>query len=200
MNAQAVVFDLGKVLVDFDYGIASRRLAANASATADEIRGVIDQTPLLYRYESAQMTTEEFFAEVRARIGFRGGFDEFAAAFADIFSEIPEMIELQAELTRRGVPTYVLSNTNHLAVGHIRRRFTFFGNFTGYVFSFEHAVLKPLPGIYEVAERMSGLRGEQLLFIDDRPENVEAALQRGWRTICHRTPRETIPFVQAALA
>ena len=62
----AVIFDLGKVLLEFDYGIVSRRLAAHSGRDAEQIRGLLDQSPLLFRFESGQMTNDEFFREVSA--------------------------------------------------------------------------------------------------------------------------------------
>ncbi len=200
MKTKTVVFDLGKVLVDFDYGIAAHKLAANSAKDAPSIRAILDQSPLLFRYESAQITTPEFFAEARALIGFRGDLEEFAATFADIFTEIPAMIALHDGLRARGVPTFVLSNTNEIAIGHVRRRFPFFNTVCGHVLSYEHAVMKPDRAIYEATERLTGCAGGEILFIDDRPENVAAAQALGWQTICHRDPAETIPLVQRALA
>jgi HAD superfamily hydrolase (TIGR01509 family) len=52
--------------------------------------------------------------------------------------------------------------------------------------------MKPDARIYEIVEVQLGMRGGELLFIDDRPENVEGGARRGWRSICHRTPEETI--------
>ena len=193
---KAVVFDLGKVLLDFDYGVAAKNLAKNSSRPAGEIRPLIDQSPLLLRYERAQITTTEFFAAVRESIGFRGAFDDFAAAFADIFTEVPDMTQLNRELRERGVPTFVLSNTNEIAISHIRHRFPFFTEFSGYIFSFEHGVLKPEPRIYEIAGNCTGCRGSEILFLDDNPANVEGALKAGWRTICHRAPGESVEMVR----
>ena len=193
---KTVVFDLGKVLVDFDYAIAARNLATGAEKSAAEIYRVIYDSPLLIAYESARLTSRQFYDEARRATGFRGDFAEFSAAFADIFSEIPAMIRLQAELRTAGVPTFVLSNTNEIAVEHIRRSFPFFGGFTGLVLSYEHAVMKPEPAIYRAAESMSGCGGSEILFIDDRLENVEGAEKLGWRTVCHRSPGETIQLVR----
>jgi epoxide hydrolase-like predicted phosphatase len=196
LKVRAVVFDLGKVLVDFDYGIAARNLALRSDASLDFIRALIDQSPLLFRYERAELTGAQFFETVRAQIGFKGTFEEFAAAFGDIFTEISAMTQWHGELSRRGLPTFILSNTNDMAVGHIRRSFSFFRNFAGYILSYEHGVLKPEPRIYEIAEKMSGCRGDEILFLDDRPENIEGAARRGWRTICHHSPAESIQAVQ----
>ena len=199
MSPKVVVFDLGKVLVDFDYGLAAHRLAENSTASAAEVRAVIDQTPLLFRYEEGQMTTQEFFTEVKARIGFRGGFEEFAAPFGDIFTELPEMTALHAELRAGGVPTFILSNTNDIAISHIRHRFPFFTNFDGYVLSYECAALKPHARIYEITEERTGCRGGEILFLDDKPENVEAAVPRGWQTICHVSAAESRARVRSLL-
>lgn len=197
MKVQAVVFDLGKVLVDFDYGIAAQKLALQSTSPLEEVRAVIDQSPLLFRYESAQMTTEEFFDEVRRQIGFRGSFPEFAAAFANIFTEMPEMTRLHAELRARGIPTYILSNTNDIAVGHIRRNFPFFAHFTGYIFSYEQGVLKPHDRIYEITEQHTGCAGGDILFLDDKPENTAGAAARGWQVICHQSAAASLAQVRA---
>jgi glucose-1-phosphatase len=196
LKVKAVVFDLGKVLVDFDYSIAARKLAEHSSKPAEEVRKMLDHSPLLYRYEAAGMTNDEFYREFWREAGFRGDSALFAAAFADIFSEIPEMIRFQQQLRAQGVSTYILSNTNDIAITHIRRNFSFFGNFDGYVLSYEQRALKPHAEIYAAAERMIGARGQDLVFIDDRADNCEGAAKLGWRTICHRDPAETIGMVE----
>jgi len=178
-----VAFDLGKVLVDFDYSIAGRRLAAQADMSSPEIQKYLDHSPLLYRYETGLMTRQEFFAEVCRGTGYRGSLPEFAAAFADIFSEMTEMTALHAEIRRRGVPTYIFSNTNDIAIEHIRRNFPFFANFAGFILSYEVGAMKPAARIYETLEAMSGKRGAEILYLDDRQENVDAGAARGWQVI-----------------
>jgi len=189
---EVVVFDLGKVLVDFDYGIAARKIARRGRLSANEVQQFIDHSPLLFRYETGQINQEQFYCEVCAVTGFSGAIEEFGGFFADIFTPIEAMVELHARLRDRRVPTFILSNTNDLAVGHIRRNFPFFANFNGYVFSYEHGVMKPDQRLYQVVERMSGATGEKILFLDDRTENVAAAATRGWQVIHHQSSRETI--------
>ena len=101
------------------------------------------------------------------------------------------MVELQATLRRQGTPTYIFSNTNDLAVGHIRQSFPFFSNFDGYIFSYEHGAMKPQPKLYEVVERDCGYRKGDILYLDDRPENVEAGAARGWQVILHESAEKT---------
>ncbi|HTH49206.1 MAG TPA: HAD family phosphatase [Candidatus Limnocylindria bacterium] len=195
---KAVVFDLGKVLLDFDYHIAARTLAPHSDLPAAEFKRIVDQSPLLHRYESGQLTTAEFGAEVRRLTGFRGSDELFHGSFGDIFAEIPEMVALQRRLAGRGVPTYVFSNTNELAIGHIRRQFPFFGGFTGYIYSYEVRSMKPDPGIYVALETLTGLSGADLLYLDDRAENIAHGAERGWRTILHADHGPSVRAVSEA--
>jgi HAD superfamily hydrolase (TIGR01509 family) len=193
-----VVFDLGKVLLDFDYGIAAAKIAAKGSwSLVEKVHKFIAQSPLLFRYETGLMTQNEFFQEICRSTGYRGDFEEFAGHFSDIFSPIEPMVALQAELRKRGVPTYIFSNTNDLAIGHIRKNFPFFANFDGYVLSYEHGAMKPDDKIYEVVEKMAGKRGPDILYLDDRPENIEAGIRRGWQTILQESPDKTLTLIKA---
>lgn len=196
---QAVIFDLGKVLLDFDYSIAARALCPGSAFEPEEFKRVVDQSPLLHRFESGELTNEEFYFEVRDLTRYPGTFAEFAAAFGDIFAEIQPMISWQQELRLRGIPTWIFSNTNDLAVGHIRERFPFFHGFDGYVLSHEIRAMKPLAASYEAIERQTGRQGGELIYLDDRWENIAGAQQRGWRTVHHTDPAESIRVVRAAL-
>ena len=186
-----VVFDLGKVLVDFDYHIAISRIAARSTLPPDGIKTFLGQSHAIIDYECGRLTREEFYEQACQAIGFRGTIEEFGGFFADIFTEMPSMIELHAGLHRRGVPTYIFSNTNDLAVEHIRRNFPFFKNFDGYIFSYEVGAMKPGAKIYEALEKLVRRRGADIVYLDDRPENVAAGAARGWRTILHETTEKT---------
>jgi FMN phosphatase YigB (HAD superfamily) len=191
MNSPIVVFDLGKVLVDFDYSIAARKVAERSARAVEHLRSFLESSPLLVEYETGRLTRREFFAEICRATGFQGTMEEFGEFFADIFTAIPPMIELHAGLHRRGVPTYIFSNTNDLAIEHVRRSFPFFRNFDGYIFSYEVKAMKPDANIYEALEKLTGRRGADIVYLDDRPENVAAGAARGWRTILHETPEKT---------
>jgi HAD superfamily hydrolase (TIGR01509 family) len=187
-QAKAVVFDLGKVLLDFDYGIAVRRLLPQVRLGLGQMNALINQSNLLFDYETGRLSTAEFFGRVREATGYRGDLVEFGSMFADIFTAIEPMVAVHGELRRCGVPVYLLSNTNELAIARIRREFGFYAEFEGHVLSYEHGSMKPDPRLYEVVEERSGLSGPELFYLDDRPENVEAAWRRGWQALVHETP------------
>ena len=106
------------------------------------------------------------------------------------------MIQLQAALRQRGLTSYAFSNTNELAVEHIRRSFPFYGNFDGCILSYEHGAMKPDARLYEVVERESGRHGAEILYLDDRPENVAAGAARGWQVILQETPEKSRAAIQ----
>ena len=197
MKPKAVVFDLGKVLLHFDWMRAAQKLATRSKIPAQEMLKTLDYTHTVIQYELGAISSQQFFEHARDAIGFNGAFDEFAPMFSDIFSEIPETISLQTELRQRGVPTFIFSNTNELAANHVRANYPFFAHFTGYILSFEHGAMKPDAKLYEVVERLSGCRGAELLYIDDLTKNIEAGRTRGWQVILQENPNKTVAAVRA---
>jgi len=191
MPAPAIIFDLGKVLVDFDYTIAARKIMARSAKSPADLHAFLGSSPILGQYECGQLTRGQFYEIIRNAIGFQGDLAEFGAYFAQIFTEMPGTIALHAELRQRGFPTYIFSNTNDLAIEHVRRDFPFFAHFDGYIYSYEVGAMKPQPEIYAAMETLTGRRGADLVYIDDRPENVAAGVVRGWRAIMHETPEKT---------
>jgi HAD superfamily hydrolase (TIGR01509 family) len=106
------------------------------------------------------------------------------------------MVEIHAQLRAKGIPTYIFSNTNDLAVEHIRRNFPFFSNFDGYVLSYEQGAMKPDDKIYQAVEKMTGHDGPRILYLDDRLENVEAGVKRGWQVILQEAPEQSIARIK----
>jgi glucose-1-phosphatase len=195
-----VVFDLGKVLVDFDYSIAARRVAARSSRTIEHLDQFLSASPFLVQFESGQLSPRQFFTEVQKVTGFHGDIDEFSGYFADIFAPMPEMVELHAGLRQKNIPTYIFSNTNEIAVGHIRRKYPFFSGFDGYILSYEVGAMKPYAKIYEALEAMARRSGPDIFYIDDRAENVQAGAARGWQIVLHESPQKTRAALEKFLA
>lgn len=197
MKPRAVVFDLGKVLLHFDWMRAASKLATRSSVSAADMLATLGYTDTVIQYELGAISSREFFEHARTALQYTGTYDDFTPMFSDIFSEIPEIIGVHRELRQRGVPTFIFSNTNELAANHVRANYPFFADFTGYVLSFEHGAMKPDARLYEVVERMSGHRGAELLYIDDLPKNIEAGQARGWQVILQENPAKTVAAIKA---
>src|SRR5687767_11613725 len=94
-SPKVVVFDLGKVLVDFDYGRAIRAIASRGTVPVTEVQRLLAQTPLLIDYETGRVTTEQFCRNACRLTGYSGTAEEFHQVFGDIFSPLEEMIQFQ---------------------------------------------------------------------------------------------------------
>jgi FMN phosphatase YigB (HAD superfamily) len=191
MKDPVFIFDLGKVLVDFDYSIAARKVAGRSEKAPEDLHAFLGSSPLLVEYESGRLTRKQFYTAIKDAIGFGSDLEEFGGYFADIFAEMPGTIALHSELRQRGYKTYIFSNTNDLAIEHVRRNFPFFKNFDDYIFSYEVGAMKPEAKIYEAMEKMCGRRGADLIYLDDRAENIAAGAARGWRTVLHESPEKS---------
>ena len=200
MKSPVIVFDLGKVLVDFDYSIAARKVAVRSTKSLLNLISLLSTSPLIVQYESGQVTHQQFYEQVRDAVGFQGTLEEFGGYFADIFAEMPAMIALHADLRRRGFKTYIFSNTNDLAIEHVGRNFPFFQKFDGYIYSHEIGAMKPDPKIYEAMEKMCGRGSTDIIYLDDRLENIQAGAARGWRSILHETPEKSRAAMERLLS
>lgn len=196
MTPKAVVFDIGNVLLDFDYGRTARAIEKSCQLSAAELHKHLAASPLFDAFESGHISGSQFFEEFKNISCYNGPMDEFAERFGDIFTEVPEMIAFNESLRARGIPTYILSNTNEFSIRWIRKRYPFFANFTGYIFSHEHRCMKPGAHIYEVVEEISGFRGPALFYMDDREENVSAAVARDWQAAHHTTVARTLEIAR----
>src|ERR1700744_5044902 len=95
-DSPAIIFDLGKVLVDFDWSIAAGKIAARSLKPPADFTQFLATSPVLWQYESGLITREVFFQAIREATHFQGGIDEFNGYFAAIFTEITPMTALQS--------------------------------------------------------------------------------------------------------
>lgn len=189
---KAVVFDLGNVLLNFDYRRTAERVKSRCVLSEAELHRLIAESEHFRKFESGEINGPDFFELIKKESCFTGSMEEFAESFGDVFTEVPEMIRWQADLMKRGIPTYILSNTNEFSIRFIEKRFPFYRNFTDYILSYEHRAMKPAALIYDIVEERAGVRGKNLFYIDDRAENVEAAASRGWQVSWHTDPGKTL--------
>ena len=107
------------------------------------------------------------------------------------------MFALAERLSQR-YRVYVLSNVGDLHWAELKRRFRIHELGHGVITSFEAGVMKPHDGIYEQAERRFGLDPAATIFVDDRPENIEAVRRRGWQGIVHENHDRTLAALRAS--
>lgn len=175
---RAFLFDIGNVLLRFDFNLALKKLSADPDPAAEKILELLE--PIKAAYESGGMSRVDFQKEARAVLRFTGTDAEFIGAWEDIFTENLPMVELVNQLHGR-YPLYLLSNTSDLHVDYIFRQYPVFGLFSDAVYSYKVHAAKPHSEIYEIAQRQLGIVPAETFFIDDLLANIETARRMGFR-------------------
>ena len=97
-----------------------------------------------------------------------------------------EMMEWSARLNRAGIKTGILSNIGDAMELGVRGRFPALDDFTHHTFSHRLGIAKPDAAIYRHAVEGLGVPAGEILFVDDRKENIEAARAAGMVAVQYR--------------
>jgi len=176
---KAVLFDLGKVLLSFDFGPAFRRLEKHGAKNAAEIRRFFVRTGLEVLYDGGKISSREFYLEVKRGLGLEISFTRFRAVWNDIFTPIGPMVRLVGRL--HGKKRLVLiSNTNAMHFDYVKKRYAVLKKFDRHILSYKEKVRKPDPRIYRRASAACRAHPHEIFYIDDREDLTEAAKDLGF--------------------
>jgi len=175
---KAVIFDLGRVLVHFDFQRGYRALEGLCSYSAAEIPGRISSNGLVRRFETGLIEPRDFYAQFSELLGLSIDYSRFCEIWTSIFTEalLPESLLESLAARYRLV---LLSNTNAIHFEMIRATFPHLRHFHQLVLSYEVGAMKPQPEIYRAAIEAAQCRAEECFFTDDIAEYVEGARQFG---------------------
>lgn len=180
----SLLFDIGNVIVNFDFEISVRRIAAQCSVPPEAIFHNVNT--LKDDLESGNISPEEFLDQATEKIGYSGANRELIEAFQEIFEPNQEIVELIEAESKSGTPLYLLSNTNGIHVPFLFERYPVFNLFDGAIYSHEVRCMKPHSSIYEKTIEILGIDPEATIYIDDMPENFEAGKAHGFKAIEYR--------------
>lgn len=188
---EALLFDLGGVLVEYDWERAFAHWGARGATPVARLRERFAVDAAFERYERGEATDEEYFAALRSTLASDLSHDDLRAGWNSIFiGTIEPTVALLARLDPR-LPLYVFSNTNAAhhsawardyaaALAPFRKVFT----------SYEIGRRKPERAAYEHVARTIGVSAGRILFLDDVIENVHGARAAGMRAVHAPTPAE----------
>lgn len=175
---KAVIFDLGRVLVDFDFRRGYQTLEKICPYAAAEIPKRLAASGLVERFETGLMEPAEFFAGLSRTLELDLAYDRFCGIWSSIFTTtlVPEtMLEGLARRYR----LLLLSNTNAIHFEMIRAAYPLLRHFHALVLSYEVKAMKPDPRIYHEAVRRAGCGAAECFYTDDIAAYVEGARRLG---------------------
>jgi putative hydrolase of the HAD superfamily len=175
---KAVIFDLGRVLVNFDFQRGYSALQALCPYAATEIPRRLSATGLVERFETGLIEPRDFVARISSALDLDIDYQHFCRIWSSIFTDtlIPE--SMLAGLAAR-YRLLLLSNTNAIHFEGLRASHPMLRHFHELVLSYEVKAMKPQPEIYQAAIARAGCRPEECFYTDDIAPFVAAARSLG---------------------
>ncbi len=176
----AVVFDLGQVLIPFDYNIFIQAVNKHKAGLGEEFVRKYNQNYHIHRdFERGKISEQDFITQMLEWLEHKVTAEQFVNYWSSIFSLNQDVISLLPKLKER-YKLYLLSNTNSIHQKYGYQHYDFLKIFDKLFLSHEVGFVKPEEGIYRAVENFSKLPSSEHIFIDDIAEYVEAAKKLGW--------------------
>ena len=198
--ADALLFDLGRVVLDIDFDKTLACWAAHAGCQPAHLVGRFTRGEIYQRHERGEIGDAEFFAALRTSLGVEMTDDQFLEGWNAIFAgEMPGIAPLLAQAAQR-MPLYAFSNTNGAHVEHFSQAYAdVLGHFRELFLSSTIGLRKPDAAAYDHVVKAIGVPPKRIVFFDDLAENIEGARARGLTAVHVRSP-DDVAEALAALA
>lgn len=183
-DSRIVIFDLGGVVIDWNPRYLYRKLFRGDEIAVEHFLATVCTSAWNEEQDAGRPFAEGCAALKRLHPDRAEFIDAWFEQYEDMLGgEIPGTVEVLRELRSRRIPTYALSNWSAETFPIALRRFECLSWFKGVLLSGEVKLLKPDPRIFEVFAQTFQIDPSQAIFIDDRRDNVEAAIEFGMRGI-----------------
>jgi 2-haloacid dehalogenase len=178
---EAVIFDIGNVLIEWNpERFYDARIGPEARA---RLFAAVDLHAMNDRIDAGGLFRETIYDTADAHPNWRAEIRMWYDNWIDMAApRIEHSIALLRALRARGTPVFALSNFGIYSFAFAETQYDFLKEFDRRYISGHMGVIKPAAAIYAMVEQDCGLSGAQLLFADDRQDNIDAAHARGWQT------------------
>jgi FMN phosphatase YigB (HAD superfamily) len=195
---KTVIFDLGRVIVPFDFNRGYERMSRLCGYPAAEIPERLRQTDLVNRFESGLVEPEAFVRELSSTLKMTVEYDDFCDIWSSIFSPETLIPESLIEAIHKRYRLLLLSNTNAIHFEMIRRSYPLLKHFDHFVLSYQVGAMKPSARIFEEAIRHAQCNADECFFTDDIPAYVEAAREQGLHAVVFQNREQLEQDLQQA--
>lgn len=177
-----IIFDLGKVIVDFDHGAVCRRLVPYCSYSPEQIFKLVFGSSFEDQFDRGLISPETFFKSISRELDLHMSMDSFREMWNTIFSLNPGIEQLIRHLAKQ-YQLLCLSNTNVWHYEYCLEHFPVLHVFDACIVSCAVGVRKPHKAIYQAALEKARALPQDCVYIDDIREFIQAAEKIGIRGI-----------------
>ena len=185
---KVVIFDVGNVLIEWDperfYDAEIGESRRRDMFRAVDLHGMNERVDRGEHFTDTIYATAEHYPEWRAEI--RMWHDRWIEMAAPV---IDHSVRLMKALQAKGTPVFSLTNFGIQSYDFAATHYPFLNDFDRDFISGHLGVTKPDRAIYETVEATSGLASHDILFADDRTDNIAAAQGFGWQTHLFEGPQ-----------
>ncbi|MFQ5585793.1 MAG: HAD family hydrolase [Thermodesulfobacteriota bacterium] len=178
-STRVIVFDLGNVLLPFDWERSIQGLQKIDRGAAQRVERVVDSDVML-AYEKGSVSTGEFYRRAVEMLEVTIPLPEFKRLFSDIFTANDDLIALLPHLCER-YKLFLLSNTCEMHIEWIEKRFSLLHHFDELILSHQVGHVKPEREIFDTVLARSGLTPEKHFYVDDIFHYTEVAKGLGFQ-------------------
>ena len=182
--AEALLFDLGRVVIDFDFNRAFSGWARHARCDQKLISEGFRHDTAYERHERGEIDSKEFFANVRESLGIDISDAQLLEGWSSIFvGEMPGVSKLLAKAAE-SLPLYAFTNSNRAHEECWSKQFSdILSNFKQVFVSSTIGLRKPEAKAYDYVVKEIGVSADRIVFFDDLLENIEGARACGLQVV-----------------
>ncbi|MES2661155.1 MAG: HAD-IA family hydrolase [Verrucomicrobiota bacterium] len=174
------LYDIGRVLLDFDFEPSMARLyPPDITDPAGRMNLLLERKD---EFETGKIEIDSYIDWALETLGSQATPEEFRHAWQQIFTPNEPMWRCVRQLAADGHRLILFSNINGIHWPWITEEFPEFSVFHDAVLSFKTGYIKPQPGIYHHAIGQHSLVPAETLYIDDLPANCATGRDLGFRT------------------
>ena len=183
-NANAIIFDLGGVILNIDYRLTIAAFEKLGVKNADLFYSKKVQNPIFDKIEIGEITANYFLDELQKKTN-NAEIKQLESAWNDMLLDLPESRLNHIQKLSKNYKLFLLSNTNEIHINAFRKKIgekrwmQFSSLFTKMYLSHEIGFRKPNKEAFQIILDENKLKANEVFFIDDSPQHIKAARSLG---------------------
>jgi|688.fasta_scaffold119207_1 putative hydrolase of the HAD superfamily len=189
-TTKAILFDFGNVIINIDVEKAILAFSELTFKSPARVNQLFADAEVFKKYETGYYSDDEFRDVIRQILSYPLNDQEIDKAWNALLLDVPKKRLDFLESIKMKYPIYLLSNTNNIHIEQCKQYFrTKFGIpnfetiFSETFLSYKMGLWKPDYKIYDAAISKIGCKPEEILFLDDNQDNIDAATDLGIQCI-----------------